>query len=381
MVTAALINDTLSAIGAIGGLLSIVGVGLLILLVASQSRQIRAMREWIEQEPQRQQETAQRVIAEVQRRIAAARERRTGSSTPPPAAGAGAVKAATAPGTLGATPEAQAIAAKQEMIPPGIGTPAVPAAVAGGTPAFAPLTPAGGSDATVAPPADDEPAVVSEVLSQETQVADALPDEEFGSVPPVAASSRRDARFGEDQFDLEDDERPRSNRLLFGIGALALLAGIVLIVTQLLGGRDETASTGGSGSSSNGSEVTPTATPRAGAGGGSTEFDPKSVTVRVFNGTQITGLAQRITDRLKSANYSVTDPQTLTTQTSATTQVYFRPNNKSAATQVANELGLESSAVTAITTEVSVAAGETAEVVVVTGTDLDTGDAAGATTE
>ena len=378
MVTAALINDTLSAIGAIGGLLSIVGVGLLILLVASQSRQIRAMREWIEQEPQRQQETAQRVIAEVQRRIAAARERRAGSSTPPPAGGIPIPKAPPAPGTLGATPEAQATAAKQELVPP----PLLPAA-GGEAPKFAPLTPAGGSDASVPPPAidDDEPAVVTEMLGQETQAADALPDadDDFDAIPAAVTGRGRDARFGDEQFDLEEDERPRSNRLLFGVGALALLAGIVLIATQLFGGDDPKSS---QATTDNGSETAPKPTGGGASNSQPAEIDPKTVTVRVFNGTQISGLAQRTTDRLKAAEYSVTDPQTLSTsQTSTTTQVFFRPNNKSAATMVAKELGLDSSAVEPITTEVSVAAGETAEVVVITGSDLDTGDAAGSTTE
>src|SRR4051794_29205650 len=110
---AASLTDTLSRIGAIGGIIAVIGTGLLILLVAAQNRQIRSMKEWIDAEPERQQETTQRVVAEVQRRIAAARERRAGGA---PAAAPVAVPAvparpvAPAPGTLGATPEAKAIA-------------------------------------------------------------------------------------------------------------------------------------------------------------------------------------------------------------------------------------------------------------------------------
>ena len=101
MVTASL-TDTLSRIGAIGGIIAAVGTGLLILLVASQARQLRSMREWIDEEPQRQADTAARVIAEVQRRIAAARERRQ-APTPPPAQVRPRTGCSSMP--LGATPD------------------------------------------------------------------------------------------------------------------------------------------------------------------------------------------------------------------------------------------------------------------------------------
>ena len=96
--------------------------------------------------------------------------------------------------------------------------------------------------------------------------------------------------------------------------------------------------------------------------------------VRVFNGTTITGLAQRVTDDLKTKGYSTGAKETLSTnQTATATMVSYREGSKSAATQVAEDLGLTSSAVRAIDADTSVAAGETAEVVVVTGADLDNG--------
>ncbi len=137
MVVASLI-DSLSKVGAITGIVSFVGIGLLVLLVAAQSRQIRAMREWIDAEPERQAETAQRVIAEVQRRIAAARERRAAQVAAP---AGGPVPAAPrqvppAPGTLGATPEARAVAAAKAgdtVSAPG-DAPVDPTATAGSVP-------------------------------------------------------------------------------------------------------------------------------------------------------------------------------------------------------------------------------------------------------
>ena len=363
--------DTLSRIGAIGGILSIIGVGLLILLVASQSRQIRSMREWIDEEPQRQQETAQRVIAEVQRRIAAARERRA-AATAGPEVPLPSRPLPAAPGTLGATPEAQKVAASKETVPPADGSVPPPP---GDVPAFAPLTPAGGApesaEGAVLPPGapTEEPAVVSEFLSQETQAADVLPDQEPLS---ASASAPADVRFGDDQFDLEEDEPRGGSRMLFGVGLVAILAGIVLVFVLLFGGG--------------GDDKTPAKTPDPGSesqgsgGGGSSEkpksttttVDPASVSVRVLNGTQISGLAQRVTDKLKAASYATDSPGTLTSdQTIQNTTVSYREGQKAAATQVAKDLGLDSSAVQAITAELSVAAGETADVVVLAGTDLD----------
>ncbi len=362
--------DTLSRIGAIGGILSIIGVGMLILLVASQSRQIRSMREWIEEEPQRQQETAQRVIAEVQRRIAAARDRRAaataGPETPVPSR-----PLPAAPGTLGATPEAQKVAASKEVVPPADGS--VPPPVVAGAPAFAPLTPAGGAEsaegAVLAPgEPTEEPAVVSEFLNQETQAADALPElEPLGA--PAAAAAPADMRFGDEHFDLEDDEPRGGSRVLFGVGLAALLAGIVLAFFLLFNGGDDekttasppaaTSETENSGGDAKAS--TPAAT-----------VEPSSVSVRVLNGTQISGLAQRVTDTLKAKGYGTDSPGTLSSdQTIQNTAVSYREGQKTAATQVAKDLGLSADAVQAINADLSVAAGETADVVVLTGTDLD----------
>lgn len=378
--------DTLSRIGAIGGILSIIGVGLLILLVASQNRQIRSMREWIDEEPQRQQEVAQRVIAEVQRRIAAARERRSGvpavpvPEVPLPVPGA---PRPPAPGTLGATPEAQAIAAGKELVPPG---PAAPTENAEGgatppggpdAPKFAPLTPAGGADTpegSVPPPAtpaDDEPAVVSEFLNQETQVADALPDD-----PPLAAASNRaEPRYSDEHFDLEDEPREGGSRVLFGVGVAALLAGIVIAGFVLFGGGSDEKQP--SGSADNGSQTEPPA--GGGNEGGEKEpaastptVDRSTVNVRVLNGTSISGLAQRVSDDLKNKGYGPDRPDTFTgAQTVTVTSVEYRPGKKAAASAVAEDLGLPSSSVKAIDADLSVAAGESADVVVLTGSDMD----------
>lgn len=396
MVTASL-TDTLSRIGAIGGIIAAVGTGLLILLVASQARQLRSMREWIDEEPQRQAETAARVIAEVQRRIAAARERRHAPAAPPVPAPPKGDAIVPAPGTLGAAAIAAGTAPAQagsgSVAPPTPGAPSFGAATAAGaaagaageTPRFAPLTPAAGDTsvdtvdtALDTPIDDDEPAVVSSFSSQDTQLSEPLPDESFAPPPgrATAAGRSRDVRFGEDEFEDEEDHEathPTRSKVLFGIGALALIAGIVLLATQLFGG--------GESPTPNASNTqTPAATTPTSGAAATTVVDPATVALRVLNGTQISGLALRVNVAMRDKGYSVGEPATASNENSLTSSVvYYREGFKSAAQQVAKDLSLSSSAVRPIDSDTSVTVGESAEVVVLAGSDLDSGDSASST--
>lgn len=407
MVVASLI-DSLSKVGAITGIVSFVGIGLLVLLVAAQSRQIRAMREWIDAEPERQAETAQRVIAEVQRRIAAARERRAAQTGVPAAPPVPATprQVPPAPGTLGATPEARAVAAAKggdtvsapgdAVADPTAGSVPPPSAPGEGeSPVFAPLTPAADADGDAEPPLDGGEPPILDALGQpiltgepgqETQPADALPLE-YDPLAAATPAAQSDPRFDDDHFALHDyhdePERSSGNRLLFGFGAAALLAGIVIAATTLFGGGGDKPA--GSGSGSGNSAQTDDAG-SGGSGSGSTKsttpapVDPASVRVMVLNGTQVNGLAQQVTDRLSGKGYGTSQPNTYSSdQTLTTTMVQYRSGHATEARQVAKDLGLQSSAAQPIDANVSVAAPETADVIVVTGQDLaGTTDAAGA---
>jgi hypothetical protein len=145
----------------------------------------------------------------------------------------------------------------------------------------------------------------------------------------------------------------------------------VLIGMQLFGGGGDSKSpdtAGGGNTPEENADATPK--PKATPAG----VDPASVTVRVFNGTQITGLACRATNALKAADYSVGDPQSRgSNEVLSATIVMYRPNFKSAATQIAKDLGVAATGVQPIDTTTSSEAGETAEVVVITGTDYDDG--------
>ncbi|MBO9532783.1 MAG: LytR C-terminal domain-containing protein [Solirubrobacteraceae bacterium] len=395
MVVASLV-DSLSKIGAIGGIISFIGVGLMILLVAAQSRQIRAMREWIDAEPERQAETAQRVIAEVQRRIAAARERRAAQAAGVPVVPGQPRQVPPAPGTLGATPEARAVAAAKatdtasgaatEVLPEGGSVPPPGGGDSPGEPpVFAPLTPAGadGDDE----PSDNGSEPLAEDLSvpppldpgQDTQLSDTVP----GEYDPLAASTPAAGGFGsgyaDDPYDYDDEhlDEPRGNRALFGVGAAALVAGIVIAGFVLFGGGgDDTNS--GSGPQGN-------TTQNEGSGGGNedtgdtkkpttpTEIEPSTIRVTVLNGTKVNGLAAKITDRLAAANYTTGQPNSYSSDsTVATSIVEYRAGtgNEAKAKQIAESLGLESTVVQPIDANVSAAAPETADVVVLTGQDL-----------
>jgi hypothetical protein len=398
MVVASLI-DSLSKVGAITGIVSFVGVGLLLLLVASQSRQIRAMREWIDAEPERQAETSQRVIAEVQRRIAAARERRAAhaAGAPVPAAPVGAPRAA-APGAP-ADPRVLAAAASPEVTsaPATIGGSVPPPAIGGESPVFAPLTPAGDADGAsimdgMPGPADvaadalvDGTPVSPSLAGQATQAADPIAAEYDPLSAATPAAQAADPRFASEHFSLEDDfhedERPRGNRVLFGVGAAAVIAGIALAATVLFGGGKDQPSTGG------GTTAAKSTSDRAGSAGatdtdpaGDTSpstpdaADPSLVRVVVLNGTTVNKLAQKVSDQLTTKGYSVGQPNTLSSnQTLASSVVEYRAGKSAQAQMVAKDLGIPAASVQAISADVSAAAPETANVVVVTGQDLATG--------
>lgn len=374
------LGDTLTLIGAIGGLLAIVGVGVLILLLASKSREIQAMRDWIEAEPERQQAAQQATIAEVQRRIAQARERRSAQAggapkvpgaapakpAVPAAAGAG-IAAAAIPAGLAKTGDAPAAPTPSTPPPPGASE------AASGKPAFAPLTPAGGaSDDAAGDEVDEETALSDDPIEP------AEADRTIAAPPAsVAATSvgRSDTRYDDHDFDLLDEEQPRGgNKLLFGTGIAVLLAGFVLLGVLLLGGGDEQPSGGSSANTEQTPEGGGAEDPEPSTPEGGGEVNPSTVTVRVLNGTQITGLAQRVTDQLTGDGYRSVSPDTYSSDAlNEETTVHYREGFKDAAAQIAEDLGLSSSAVQAMDAELRVAATEQADVAVLVGTDLDNG--------
>jgi hypothetical protein len=164
------LSDPLIKIGALVAFAAIVGIAVLSLLFFAQARELRRLREWVEQAPERAAELEHRIGAATTARI----HRAVGQMARPvaqPAARAAAASPATqiAPqATAAATGEAAA----------GL-LPAAPAVIAGNAPAPAP--------AEVAP-APSPPAVAGRAAAAAVAVSTAAPAEPEGLAQPMAAA-------------------------------------------------------------------------------------------------------------------------------------------------------------------------------------------------
>lgn len=69
------------------------------------------------------------------------------------------------------------------------------------------------------------------------------------------------------------------------------------------------------------------------------------VTVRVFNGTQVSGAAAKLTNQLAHSGYDVVSPADASAQNIATTSIYYSPGFQKQAVQLAGVIGLGSTAV------------------------------------
>jgi hypothetical protein len=400
MVIAAL-TESLYKIGALTGILAIIGTGLLILLVAAQSREVRKLRDWVAGEPERMEALKQSTITEVQRRIAQARERRAAA-----AAGAGATvppRPAT-PGTAisGAAAGAAAVSASGSVAPPAAGAPsplfppagstAAPlppvgadAASPEGGPRFAPLTPAAGAESTddeddLGDPGLDPGLDPSAIPVGEATMA--APPPVFDDPPSARAASRSgrtiysddDFDHHEDDYDYDEESRDNSRRTrwLFGIGGLVLVAGIVILLLTLLDGN------GGAPVSTNPLVSTPKTTQSSKTKAKAT-VPPADVTVGVYNGTSINGLGSKVQSKIANADYNARPAQTAPGNGTpkATTTVAYKTGYRNSALAIAKLLDLPTSAVQPITSDVSIAAG--ADVVVTVGNDLSSLSTTGTT--
>ncbi len=105
------------------------------------------------------------------------------------------------------------------------------------------------------------------------------------------------------------------------------------------------------------------------------QVTPANVVVAVLNGTDTTGLAGRISQRLGTDGYKLGNVTNAAEQTHATTIVAYKPGSQDAALAVAKSLGLSSTAVHPLdqgTEQVACAnqAACTLNVVVTVGADL-----------
>jgi LytR cell envelope-related transcriptional attenuator len=155
------------------------------------------------------------------------------------------------------------------------------------------------------------------------------------------------------------------------IAAVAVVVGVLLILTSGGGSKTKTAGTQSTAATSTPAaskhQQRKTAQPAA--------FNPASVTVAVLNGTATNQLAHRVALKLDAAGFKTGKPTTAPDQTHTTTVVAYMPGHKRDATKVAASLNLGPASVQAIdaaTQGVACPAGTpcTATVVVTAGSDL-----------
>ena len=124
--------------------------------------------------------------------------------------------------------------------------------------------------------------------------------------------------------------------------------------------------------------VAPPASASTTAAGGGTKSTPATgakvnrgqVTVAVLNGTTFTGLARSASDKLTKAGFKqgvVTNDTT--NQTRSATAVFYAPNQRNAALEVAKTVGIPRDAVQKLDAGTRSVAGEDADVVVSVGAD------------
>ena len=175
-----------------------------------------------------------------------------------------------------------------------------------------------------------------------------------------------DHETGAAAYDFDDDhpDEPRRTRWLFAAGGVAVVAGIVISLMTLFNGNGGAPVKNTDIGRSTPSTSTKTAQKKAPA------VPPSEVTVGVLNGSNINGLGSKVQTKVANATYSARPAQTANTGGVAktTTTVAYRTGYRASALAIAKLLGLPSSAVQPITSDVSLAAG--ADVVVTVGSDL-----------
>jgi LytR cell envelope-related transcriptional attenuator len=336
------VHHFINSVGAYAGFAAIIGLAILVLLYFAQARETSSLREQAYEAAQRIAQLENRLTqlsrmpaappVQAQPGVPSRPVGAPGREPVPSRAGAPAAvpaAAGAAAATARATPEVGA--------PAGVGAPALTAAtklipagaIVAGAEAFhgaepdlttvgspAPATVAGGANghATVAPP---PPRV------QIRPGASAVPP---GRRP--APPSRRPPKQGPST----------GRRLLAGLLALLVLAGVVVALLVLTSTNDSNTNT--STQAANKSKTASTATNSRHRKAQPAAFSPSSVTVSVLNGTATAQLAHRVATKLAGFGYKEGTVATAADQTRTATVVAYLPGRQPDALAVAKSLKL-----------------------------------------
>jgi hypothetical protein len=401
-------------IGSYAGYASIIGLGIMALLYFTQAREVKRLREWAGREPERAAELAQRVQADPARRVvaqplqpstAAAQQQATAAlyasvgATPPPGVGAPPpgqlarptptpvpVPGAVVPGAPSGAPGAPGAPAAI----PAVG--AAPAVVAAGAPTATPGSPApastpqpvpgvpGTATATATPPAATAAAAGAAAASRSPSSAPIYGNGSVNQDTHESAAARPGPlrSLAESDDDADDGEGLSTGRIAaFVVGGIVAVAIAVVVVLSLTGDDSTPTKPNDFGdtpaASSDASRVPGTSTGTAsGAGSSSNTLSSaqrRATNVAVLNGTERTGLARSVGDKIGEGKFKIGKVDTNPDQRVPATVVSYAAGKKPAALAVAKIIGLDSASVQPADANATVLAAD-ADVLVIVGADL-----------
>jgi hypothetical protein len=332
--------------GNIGGFAAIVGLAVLVLLYFSQARELKRLREWAAEAPERAAELEQRLMASVRRGAPQPASARAGVARPATPAGASSRPAAApfAPVGVGAPALASAtrfpglVPARPAPAPVAAPAPAaVPAAAqagGGGTTTAAPPVPAtsngrsGDATAITPPPAAAPPRGPATPPPERRSVQIRGQAAPLRAGAPATATPRK-----------RTDPHGRRWAILMGIGVIVIVVLVALLVTGTLGGSGGGGKAKSAGSSQGAGAATPAKKTKAKAKAKPTPFVRKNTTVSVINGTFATGIAGQTENKLQSKGFGSGVASTGADQTHSATVIYYQPGHKRDAQEVKRVLG------------------------------------------
>ena len=411
------VAEKINQFGAYAGLAAIVGLAVLSLLYFSQAREIKRLREWAGRSPERAAELEAAATQAAQQRLAPHPQARGAAA---PVAGAVASQSTTvspARPVPGAPLTPAAGQPARQQVPPGQavtaagtpspGTPVKPApspaaaaassaaaaaAAAGATgttgptgPTPAAQQPTTASPATPKPPAASTPVGPPPVAQRPVTPTPAVPAPQSARAqsaaplraPSAAAYGATAGRGRNDSAQRElgvEGRSPLRSTLMIVGGVIAVAVVVFVLVTQLFGSDDP------SSTPANTIATTASTTPKTEttAKKKKKSTSPAAVvrgdtTVAVLNGTTTPGLAASQSTTLVDKGFKAGGTGDAPVKPVEATTIYYAPDQRAAADEVAGVLGLPATSIKAIDSTISgVSAVGTAQVVVVVGADQAT---------
>jgi len=333
------VDELIDRFGAYAGFAAILGLALLTLLYIAQARELKRLREWAGQMPER--------VGDIQGRIA---QPAPGRVTPVP--------------TAAAKDQPQTVAGKAAAdVPPVV--PAVPAAttVAAKSPVIEPPT-----DTEVATPpvkpTPGQPLVPGKTGADGSKVADELGTTEIHEpAKPINPLDRARRPQTQRAAGVAPSAESSSRGPVIGavIAALAVIAAVVYFVA--IAGNDGSTTT-----ETTEPRAVKTSTTNARTTRTTAAADNSNVSVFVLNGTTVNGLARGLANELEKQGYAIRGTETAADQTRSATLVMYAPGKRADALRVAQSIGKGSDVVQAVDPG-SAALSQNASVVVLVGAD------------